>query len=104
MCLEFKFFFYHIFLPCNEAVTDGNLIFTQTLCKHISPLLCCGNSTNSQDSDEDSESDGADEPSKYHSADFQSSLRSFQMSESKRKRLRELEVSTSQLTSPTRPT
>ncbi|XP_038563719.1 U2 snRNP-associated SURP motif-containing protein isoform X1 [Micropterus salmoides] len=52
-------------------------------------------SVNSQDGDEDSESDGTDEScslSKYDSADFQSSLRSFQMSESKRKRLRELEV------------
>nr|XP_019941161.1 PREDICTED: U2 snRNP-associated SURP motif-containing protein-like [Paralichthys olivaceus]XP_019941162.1 PREDICTED: U2 snRNP-associated SURP motif-containing protein-like [Paralichthys olivaceus]XP_019941163.1 PREDICTED: U2 snRNP-associated SURP motif-containing protein-like [Paralichthys olivaceus] len=53
-------------------------------------------SVNSQDGEEDSESDSTDEDScssaKYDSADFQSSLRSFQMSESKRKRLRELEV------------
>uniref|UniRef100_A0A4W6CKB4 Zgc:163098 n=1 Tax=Lates calcarifer TaxID=8187 RepID=A0A4W6CKB4_LATCA len=52
-------------------------------------------SVNSQDGDEDSESDSSDDSctsSKYDSADFQSSLRSFQMSESKRKRLRELEV------------
>uniref|UniRef100_A0A3P8WXF8 Zgc:163098 n=1 Tax=Cynoglossus semilaevis TaxID=244447 RepID=A0A3P8WXF8_CYNSE len=76
----------------NDDIDGMPLDDSSTLCKHISPLLCCGNSTNSQDSDEDSESDGADEPSKYHSADFQSSLRSFQMSESKRKRLRELEV------------
>lgn len=56
-----------------------------------------GDSTNSQDGDEDSESDGSDascsSPSKYNSADFQSSLRGFEMSESKRKRLRELEAS-----------
>lgn len=53
-------------------------------------------SVNSQDGDEDSESDSSDDSctsSKYDSADFQSSLRSFQMSESKRKRLRELEAS-----------
>ncbi|GAA6232282.1 U2 snRNP-associated SURP motif-containing protein-like isoform X3 [Lates japonicus] len=52
-------------------------------------------SVNSQDGDEDSGSDSSDDSctsSKYDSADFQSSLRSFQMSESKRKRLRELEV------------
>ncbi|XP_073336068.1 U2 snRNP-associated SURP motif-containing protein isoform X1 [Pagrus major] len=52
-------------------------------------------SVNSQDGGEDSESDSSDDScssSKFESADFQSSLRSFQMSESKRKRLRELEV------------
>ncbi|KAM8835305.1 U2 snRNP-associated SURP motif-containing protein isoform 1-T1 [Synchiropus picturatus] len=45
--------------------------------------------------DGDSESDSSDESetsAKYDSAAFQSSLRKFQMSESKRKRLRELEV------------
>lgn len=50
-------------------------------------------SGNSQD--EDSESDSSADSSSlsnYDSAVFQSSLRSFQMSESKRKRLRELEV------------
>ncbi|CAG5874583.1 unnamed protein product [Menidia menidia] len=52
-------------------------------------------SCNSQDEDEGSESDSsADSCSSpnYDSAVFQSSLRSFQMSESKRKRLREVEV------------
>ncbi|XP_030601676.1 U2 snRNP-associated SURP motif-containing protein [Archocentrus centrarchus] len=52
-------------------------------------------SGNSQDGDEDSESDSSADScslSNYDSAVFQSSLRSFQMSESKRKRLRELEV------------
>ncbi|KAM4546080.1 U2 snRNP-associated SURP motif-containing protein isoform 2-T4 [Odontesthes bonariensis] len=52
-------------------------------------------SCNSQEEDEDSESDSsADSCSSpnYDSAVFQSSLRSFQMSESKRKRLREVEV------------
>uniref|UniRef100_A0A8C3G1F0 Zgc:163098 n=1 Tax=Cyclopterus lumpus TaxID=8103 RepID=A0A8C3G1F0_CYCLU len=47
------------------------------------------------DGEEDSQSDSSDDSSrlsKYESADFQSSLKSFQMSESKRKRLRELEV------------
>ncbi|XP_072302368.1 U2 snRNP-associated SURP motif-containing protein [Eucyclogobius newberryi] len=43
------------------------------------------------DSDSDS-SDSCSSSSKYESADFQSSLRSFQMSETKRKRLRECEV------------
>ncbi|XP_034055989.1 U2 snRNP-associated SURP motif-containing protein [Gymnodraco acuticeps] len=52
-------------------------------------------SANSQDGDDDSESDSSDDgggSSKYDNAYFQSSLKSFQMSESKRKRLRELEV------------
>ncbi|XP_051793208.1 U2 snRNP-associated SURP motif-containing protein isoform X3 [Acanthochromis polyacanthus] len=52
-------------------------------------------SGNSQDGDEDSESDSSADScnsSNYDSAVFQSSLRSFEMSESKRKRLRELEV------------
>ncbi|CAN9501450.1 unnamed protein product [Ophioblennius macclurei] len=52
-------------------------------------------SGNSQDGDEGSESDSSAEScssSNYDSAVFQSSLRSFQMSESKRKKLRELEV------------
>uniref|UniRef100_A0A8D3AQW6 Zgc:163098 n=1 Tax=Scophthalmus maximus TaxID=52904 RepID=A0A8D3AQW6_SCOMX len=55
-----------------------------------------GYSVNSQHGEEESEGDSTDDDScssiKYDSADFQSSLRSFQMSESKRKRLRELEV------------
>ncbi|KAF0038289.1 hypothetical protein F2P81_008773 [Scophthalmus maximus] len=54
-------------------------------------------SVNSQHGEEESEGDSTDDDScssiKYDSADFQSSLRSFQMSESKRKRLRELEAS-----------
>uniref|UniRef100_A0A672GC81 Zgc:163098 n=1 Tax=Salarias fasciatus TaxID=181472 RepID=A0A672GC81_SALFA len=52
-------------------------------------------SGNSQDGDEGSDSDSSTEScssSNYDSAVFQSSLRSFQMSESKRKKLRELEV------------
>ncbi|KAF7662053.1 hypothetical protein LDENG_00247950 [Lucifuga dentata] len=52
-------------------------------------------SANHQDGDENSESDSSDDGcslSKYDSVDFQSSVRNFQMSESKRKRLRELEV------------
>ncbi|KAM6906950.1 U2 snRNP-associated SURP motif-containing protein [Xenentodon cancila] len=52
-------------------------------------------SCNSQDEDEGSESDssaGSCGSPSYDSAVFQSSLRSFQMSESKRKKLRELEV------------
>lgn len=52
-------------------------------------------SVNSQDGDEDSRSDSSDDScdsSRYESADFQSSLKGFQMSESKRKRLRELEL------------
>nr|XP_046267696.1 U2 snRNP-associated SURP motif-containing protein isoform X2 [Scatophagus argus] len=52
-------------------------------------------SVNSQDGGEDSECDSSDDScssSKYDSVDFQRSLRGFQMSESKRKRLRELEV------------
>ncbi|KAK7925510.1 hypothetical protein WMY93_007820 [Mugilogobius chulae] len=49
------------------------------------------NNGGTDDSDSDS-SDSCSSSSKYESADFQSSLRSFQMSETKRKRLRELEV------------
>uniref|UniRef100_A0A3Q3A9A9 Zgc:163098 n=1 Tax=Kryptolebias marmoratus TaxID=37003 RepID=A0A3Q3A9A9_KRYMA len=54
-----------------------------------------GTTCNSQDEDEGSESDSSTDSSNvpnYDSAVFQSSLRSFQMSEGKRKRLRELEV------------
>ncbi|XP_033834994.2 U2 snRNP-associated SURP motif-containing protein [Periophthalmus magnuspinnatus] len=49
------------------------------------------NNGGTDDSDSDS-SDSCSSSSKYESADFQSSLKSFQMSETKRKRLRELEV------------
>ncbi|XP_067347887.1 U2 snRNP-associated SURP motif-containing protein isoform X2 [Channa argus] len=52
-------------------------------------------SANCQDGEDDLESDKSNDscsPSKYDSPDFQNSLRSFQMSETKRKRLRELEV------------
>ncbi|XP_062341594.1 U2 snRNP-associated SURP motif-containing protein isoform X1 [Osmerus eperlanus] len=52
-------------------------------------------SGNTKDGDRDSEEDSSDDsssPSKYDSVDFKSSLSSFQMSESKRSRLRELEV------------
>uniref|UniRef100_A0A4W6CGS0 Zgc:163098 n=1 Tax=Lates calcarifer TaxID=8187 RepID=A0A4W6CGS0_LATCA len=95
-------------VPLGVAIDDidGMPRESDTYQKHIvHPLLsviCPGHSAvprvdsvNSQDGDEDSESDSSDDSctsSKYDSADFQSSLRSFQMSESKRKRLRELEV------------
>ncbi|XP_034034438.1 U2 snRNP-associated SURP motif-containing protein isoform X2 [Thalassophryne amazonica] len=52
-------------------------------------------SVNHQEGEEELETDSSDDSSsssKCDSADFQSSLRSFQMSESKRQRLRELEV------------
>lgn len=58
--------------------------------------LLPGSSVNSQGGDEGSESDSSADSctlSNCNSADFQSSLRSFQMSDSKRKRLRELEAS-----------
>uniref|UniRef100_A0A8K9WPB6 Zgc:163098 n=1 Tax=Oncorhynchus mykiss TaxID=8022 RepID=A0A8K9WPB6_ONCMY len=50
--------------------------------------------TNTKEGDGESEGDSSDDdsPSKYDSADFKSSLSSFEMSESKRSRLRELEV------------
>jgi len=62
--------------------------------------LCLGCRSGQQDkgSDSDSDSSEADDgddsssPSKYDSADFENSLRSFQMSEGKRKRLREIEA------------
>uniref|UniRef100_A0A674BFA6 Zgc:163098 n=1 Tax=Salmo trutta TaxID=8032 RepID=A0A674BFA6_SALTR len=49
---------------------------------------------NTKEGDGESEGDSSDDdsPSKYDSADFKSSLSSFEMSESKRSRLRELEV------------
>uniref|UniRef100_I3JCM3 Zgc:163098 n=1 Tax=Oreochromis niloticus TaxID=8128 RepID=I3JCM3_ORENI len=68
-------------MPCESAKDCSQM--------DINPV----NSGNSQD--EDSESDSSADSSSlsnYDSAVFQSSLRSFQMSESKRKRLRELEV------------
>ncbi|XP_041707163.1 U2 snRNP-associated SURP motif-containing protein isoform X1 [Coregonus clupeaformis] len=51
-------------------------------------------SANIKGGDGESEDDSSDDdsPSKYDSADFKSSLSSFEMSESKRSRLRELEV------------
>ncbi|CAB1316074.1 unnamed protein product [Coregonus sp. 'balchen'] len=53
-------------------------------------------SANTKEGDGKSEGDSSDDdsPSKYDSADFKSSLSSFEMSESKRSRLRELEAST----------
>lgn len=54
-----------------------------------------GNSCNFQDEDDGSESDSSADFSSapnYDSAVFQSSLKTFQMTESKRKKLRELEV------------
>uniref|UniRef100_A0A8C6L4M7 Zgc:163098 n=1 Tax=Nothobranchius furzeri TaxID=105023 RepID=A0A8C6L4M7_NOTFU len=61
---------------------------------YVSPLHP-DNSSNSHEEDEDSESDSSADSSgapNYDSAVFQSSLKSFQVSESKRKRLREVEV------------
>lgn len=56
-------------------------------------LPCSGLKEN--DGDSDMSSDEADSPSRYEGAEFKSSLRSFELSESKRTRLRELEVSQS---------
>uniref|UniRef100_A0A671YM49 Zgc:163098 n=1 Tax=Sparus aurata TaxID=8175 RepID=A0A671YM49_SPAAU len=88
-------------MPCESAETQNvnfGLVLTSLRSIYLeiygSPLPP-GNSVKSQDGGEDSESDSSDDScssSKFESADFQSSLRSFQMSESKRKRLRELEV------------
>lgn len=47
---------------------------------------------NEADSDDDSSSDDAASPSRFEGAEFKSSLHNFEMSESKRTRLRELEV------------
>lgn len=60
------------------------------------PHLLSPCSANTKEGDGESEGDSSDDdsPSKYDSADFKSSLSSFEMSESKRSRLRELEVST----------
>ncbi|KAM6969749.1 U2 snRNP-associated SURP motif-containing protein [Aplochiton taeniatus] len=52
-----------------------------------------GSSTKEGDADtEEDSSDDSSSPSKYDNADFKSSLSTFQMTESKRSRLRELEV------------
>ncbi|KAJ7996644.1 hypothetical protein DPEC_G00239180 [Dallia pectoralis] len=48
--------------------------------------------TKEREGDSEADSSGDDSPSKYDNADFKSSLSSFEMSESKRSRLRELEV------------
>uniref|UniRef100_A0A674BFC8 Zgc:163098 n=1 Tax=Salmo trutta TaxID=8032 RepID=A0A674BFC8_SALTR len=58
------------------------------------PHLLSPCSANTKEGDGESEGDSSDDdsPSKYDSADFKSSLSSFEMSESKRSRLRELEV------------
>lgn len=48
--------------------------------------------SDSSDDDDDDDDDSSTSPSKYDSADFENTLRSFQMSEGKRKRLREIEV------------
>lgn len=52
---------------------------------------CSGLKENNGDSD--ISSDEADSPSRYEGAEFKSSLKNFELSESKRTRLRELEVS-----------
>uniref|UniRef100_A0A3P8RP72 Zgc:163098 n=1 Tax=Amphiprion percula TaxID=161767 RepID=A0A3P8RP72_AMPPE len=81
-------------VPLGASIDDIDGMPCEFTTSHFSPLLSC-DSGNSQDVDEDSESDSSADScnsSNYDSAVFQSSLRSFQMSESKRKRLRELEV------------
>uniref|UniRef100_A0A8C9ZFD1 Zgc:163098 n=1 Tax=Sander lucioperca TaxID=283035 RepID=A0A8C9ZFD1_SANLU len=70
----------HHFLFLLSIICPAQVSWINT--QSIHPLMGCYS-----DSSEDSGSS-----SKCDSADFQSSLRSFQMSESKRKRLRELEV------------
>lgn len=54
-------------------------------------FLCSALKENNGDSD--ISSDEADSPSRYEGAEFKSSLKNFELSESKRTRLRELEVS-----------
>uniref|UniRef100_A0AAX7SBW2 RRM domain-containing protein n=1 Tax=Astatotilapia calliptera TaxID=8154 RepID=A0AAX7SBW2_ASTCA len=84
-------------MPCDKREVRPKCLAS---CVHLFKKRDCSqmdlmpvNSGNSQE--EDSESDSSADSSSlsnYDSAVFQSSLRSFQMSESKRKRLRELEV------------
>lgn len=79
---------------CEKRITENTT--SPKIWRFYGSPLPPGNSVKSQDGGEDSESDSSDDScssSKFESADFQSSLRSFQMSESKRKRLRELEAS-----------
>uniref|UniRef100_A0A8C7PX45 Zgc:163098 n=1 Tax=Oncorhynchus mykiss TaxID=8022 RepID=A0A8C7PX45_ONCMY len=75
-----------------EALPQGTVHVQH--CKphnHIStPIPHSASSSFNGESEGDSSDD--DSPSKYDSADFKSSLSSFEMSESKRSRLRELEV------------
>uniref|UniRef100_A0A3P9CK96 Zgc:163098 n=1 Tax=Maylandia zebra TaxID=106582 RepID=A0A3P9CK96_9CICH len=79
-------------MPCESTCLASCVhLFKKRDCSQMD--LMPVNSGNSQE--EDSESDSSADSSSlsnYDSAVFQSSLRSFQMSESKRKRLRELEV------------
>ena len=55
-------------------------------------LLGCRSSRLEKGGHSESESSDGSSPSKYDSADFENSLRTFQMSEGKRKRLREIEA------------
>lgn len=59
----------------------------------FSSCLCSGLKENEADSD--MSSDDADSPSRFEGAEFKSSLKNFELSENKRTRLRELEVSQS---------
>uniref|UniRef100_A0A667XCU5 Zgc:163098 n=1 Tax=Myripristis murdjan TaxID=586833 RepID=A0A667XCU5_9TELE len=82
-------------MPCKSTIQPKVLINICLLPLCLVPASTPSAVYNQQDGDEDLESDSSDDScslSKYDSADFQSSLRSFQMSESKRKKLRELEL------------
>uniref|UniRef100_A0A3P8YPD5 U2 snRNP-associated SURP domain containing n=1 Tax=Esox lucius TaxID=8010 RepID=A0A3P8YPD5_ESOLU len=58
----------------------------------VSSPLSPHSANTKEEGDSEADSSDDDSPSKYDSADFKSSLSSFEMSESKRSRLRELEV------------
>lgn len=59
----------------------------------IISLFCSCSGLKENEGDSDVSSDDADSPSRFEGAEFKSSLKNFELSESKRTRLRELEVS-----------
>uniref|UniRef100_A0AAZ3RRN6 U2 snRNP-associated SURP motif-containing protein n=1 Tax=Oncorhynchus tshawytscha TaxID=74940 RepID=A0AAZ3RRN6_ONCTS len=84
-------------MPCNDILWVhiehfGCMSVTQNkINSSYHPMVHSANIKGGDGKSEDDSSDD-DSPSKYDNADFKSSLSSFEMSESKRSRLRELEV------------
>uniref|UniRef100_A0A9J7WY09 Zgc:163098 n=2 Tax=Cyprinus carpio carpio TaxID=630221 RepID=A0A9J7WY09_CYPCA len=78
-------------VPLGNPIDDiDGVPFWVTSLFPVLSLACSGLKEN--DGNSDMSSDEADSPSRYEGAEFKSSLRNFELSESKRTRLRELEV------------